>query len=111
MCERQQGVGGPETGGDPWRVAEVESALASGSGREALGTGVMSGGNGRQEKVAVAAAAVGHDELPSIAKGLHLYPELELQVEPESEAEESEASDPQVQRCVRVCGWGKSESM
>ena len=86
---------GPEAGRDPWRVAEAESALASGSGREAIGAG----GDSRGWDKGAAGTAADHDpELPAVAEGLHLYPELELQVEPESEVEEDEASDPQVQR-------------
>ena len=85
---------GPEAARDPWRVAEAESALASGSGRKAIGAGGDSRGGDKG-----AGTAADHDpELPAVAEGLHLYPELELQVEPESEVEEDEASDPQVQR-------------
>jgi pre-rRNA-processing protein TSR4 len=106
-------------GRDPWQVLETEEKLrAQSSRRRGKKSGVnreqtTEGTGKQQEEVAGGSSAGPSTEEPSSSnsnkgseegdgRGMHLYPELELLVEPEAEMEqEAAAADPLVKRLVK----------
>ncbi|GAX76516.1 hypothetical protein CEUSTIGMA_g3962.t1 [Chlamydomonas eustigma] len=107
------------TSRDPWHVLEAEEKLkAQGSKKSKKSGGAKSGpADDRQQTVGVSSSGTRADEPCSNSnskgweegtagstggKGIHLYPELELLVEPEADVEEEEsAADPLFKRLMK----------